>query len=92
MVRVSSKLDAFAYVFAPLLLEGQYAQRAGIEGTQSQAIRRCGIRQCRDIGHANARLQHILTATALNLVRVAAWLEDIPRATTRRSAFATLAA
>jgi hypothetical protein len=27
-----------------------------------------------------------------NLVRVAAWLEDTPRATTRRSAFATLAA
>lgn len=70
----------------------QYAQRAGIEGTQSQAIRRCGIRQCRYIGHAKTRLQHILTAAALNLVRVAAWLEDIPRATTRRSAFATLAA
>jgi transposase len=70
----------------------QYAQRAGIEGTQSQAIRRCGVRQCRYIGYAKTRLQHILTATALNLVRVAAWLEDIPRATTRRSAFATLAA
>jgi transposase len=70
----------------------QYAQRAGIEGTQSQAIRRCGVRQCRDIGQAKTRLQHMLTATALTLVRVAAWLEDIPRATTRRSAFATLAA
>jgi hypothetical protein len=30
----------------------QYAQRAGIEGTQSQAIRRCGLRQCRYVGHA----------------------------------------
>jgi transposase len=70
----------------------QYARRAGIEGTQSQAIRRCGVRQCRYIGQAKTRLQHVLTATALNLVRVAAWLEDIPRATTRRSAFATLAA
>jgi transposase len=73
-------------------LAAQYAQRAGIEGTQSQAIRRCGIRQCRYIGHAKTRLQDILTTTALNLVRVAAWLEDIPRVTTRRSTFATLAA
>jgi transposase len=70
----------------------QYAQRAGIEGTQSQAIRRCGVRQWRDIGHAKTRLQHVLTAAAPNLVRVAAWLEDKPRARTRQSAFATLAA
>jgi transposase len=46
----------------------QYARRAGIEGTQSQAIRRGGVRRCRDIGHAKTRLQHVLTATALNLV------------------------
>jgi transposase len=70
----------------------QYARRAGIEGTQSQAIRRCGLRQCRYVGHAKTHLQHVLTATALNLVRVAAWLEDTPRATTRRAAFAALAA
>jgi transposase len=69
-----------------------YAQRAGIEGTQSQAVRRCGARQCRYIGQAKTRLQHVLTAAALNLVRVAAWLEDTPRARTRQSAFATLAA
>jgi transposase len=70
----------------------QYARRAGIEGTHAQAIRRCGVRQCRYIGHAKTRLQHVLTATALNLVRVTAWLEDTPRARTRQSAFATLAA
>jgi len=70
----------------------QYARRAGIEGTQSQAIRRCGLRQCRYVGHAKTHLQHVLTATALNLVRVAAWLEGTPRATTRRAAFAALAA
>jgi transposase len=69
-----------------------YARRAGIEGTHTQAIRRCGIRQCRDLGHAKTHLQHVLTATALNLVRVAAWLEDTRQATTRRSAFAALAA
>jgi transposase len=76
----------------PAEFTAQYTQRAGIEGTQSQAVRRCGVRQCRYLGHAKTRWQHVLTATALNLVRVAAWLEDVPRAATRRSAFATLAA
>jgi transposase len=70
----------------------QYAQRAGIEGTQSQGIRRCGLRHCRDMGQAKSHLQHIITATALNLVRVVTWLDGTPRASTRRSACAALAA
>jgi transposase len=70
----------------------QYARRAGIEGTHTQAIRRCGLRQCRYIGHAKTQLQHVLTATALNLVRMAAWLQGRPRARTRQSACAALAA
>ena len=47
-----------------------YAARAGIEGTHSQAIRRCGLRRCRYIGLAKTRLQHVITAVAINLVRV----------------------
>jgi transposase len=70
----------------------QYAARAGIEGTHEQAIRRCGLRRNRYIGLAKTSLQHVITATALNVVRVAAWLEGTPRAKTRRSAFAMLAA
>jgi transposase len=70
----------------------EYARRAGIEGTHAQAIRRSGVRQCRYIGQAKTQLQHVLTATAVNLVRVAAWLKGTPRATTRPSAFAALAA
>ena len=70
----------------------QYAARAGIESTHEQAIRRGGLRRCRYIGQAKAHLQHVFTATAINLVRVAAWLEGTPRAKTRRSAFAALAA
>lgn len=70
----------------------QYAARAGIEGTHEQAIRRCGLRRCRYIGQAKTHLQHVITATAINVVRVAAWLEGTPRAKTRRSAFAALAA
>jgi transposase len=70
----------------------QYAARAGIEGTHEQAIRRCGLRQSRYLGSAKTHLQHLITATAINVVRVAAWLEGTPRAKTRRSAFAALAA
>jgi transposase len=70
----------------------QYAARAGIEGTHEQAIRRCGLRRSRYIGQAKIHLQHVITATAINVVRVASWLEGIPRAKTRRSAFAALAA
>jgi transposase len=67
-----------------------YAARAGIEGTHGQAIRRCGLRRCRYIGAAKAHLQHIITAVALNVVRIAEWHNDTPIATTRLSRFAAL--
>lgn len=69
----------------------RYAARAGVEGTLSQGTRRLGLRRARYIGPAKTHLQHVLTATALNLVRLAAWLQDIPRAATRVSPFAALA-
>jgi transposase len=68
-----------------------YAQRAGIEGTISQGVRRSDVRHARYIGLAKTHLQNLFTAVALNLLRVAAWLQDIPRARTRRSPFARLA-
>jgi transposase len=67
-----------------------YAARAGIEGTHGQAIRRCGLRRCRYIGAAKAHLQHIITAVAVNVVRIAEWYNDTPIATTRLSRFAAL--
>ena len=70
----------------------QYAARAGIEGTHEQAIRRCGLRRSRYIRRAKTYLQHVITATAINVVRVVAWLERTPCAKTRRSAFAALTA
>ncbi|MBD2365437.1 IS1182 family transposase [Anabaena minutissima FACHB-250] len=69
----------------------QYALRSGIEGTISQGIRAFELRDCRYIGLAKTHLQHILTAAAINLGRVFAWLEEIPRAKTRSSHFAGLA-
>jgi transposase len=69
-----------------------YAARAGIEGTHAQAIGRCGLRRCRYIGLAKTRLQHVITAAAINLVRVAEWFAGTPVARTRVSRFAALQA
>jgi transposase len=69
----------------------QYAKRAGIEGTISQGVRRSDLRRARYIGLAKTRLQHLLMAVALNLVRVVAWLREQPRAQTRTSRFAAFA-
>lgn len=57
-----------------------YAQRAGIESTISQSVRRTGLRSTRYIGLARTRLQHIASAAAINLARLFDWLtEDGPR-------------
>ncbi len=68
----------------------RYAARAGIEGTHAPAVSRCGLRRCRDIGLAKTHLQHVPTAIAVNLVRVAEWCAGTPVAKTRRSRFAEL--
>lgn len=67
-----------------------YAKRAGIEGTISQGVRMMGLRRSRYIGQEKTHLQHIATAAALNVVRSMAWFDGLPRAQTRRSAFARL--
>jgi len=56
----------------------RYAHRAGVEGTIAQAARRGDVHQARYRGLAKTHLQHVLTALALNLVRVDAWLSGIP--------------
>jgi transposase len=70
----------------------EYARRAGVEGTISQGVRRCGLRRSRYVGLAKTHLGHVLTAAALNFVRVADWLAGVPRAHTRPWRFATLMA
>jgi transposase len=67
-----------------------YAARAGSEGTLSQAVRRGGLRHARYVGLAKTHLQSLLTATALNLVRILNWLLGVPIARTRRSRFRQL--
>ena len=70
----------------------EYRQRAGIEGTLSQGVRVMALRRARYIGLAKVHLQHVLTAAALNLVRLAAWLTGSPLARTRQSTFIRLMA
>lgn len=69
----------------------RYAIRAGIEGTISQEVRAFDLRQARYLGLAKTHLQHIVTATAINMTRLLAWIMGVPRGHTRISRFAALA-
>lgn len=69
----------------------RYAQRSGIEGTHSQAVRSLGLRRTRYFGLPKTALSHIFTAAAINLIRLDAFLEGKKAAKTRVSRFAALA-
>jgi transposase len=68
-----------------------YAVRAGVEGSLSQGVRIGGLRQARYRGLPKTRLQHILTAVGINIIRVLAWLAEPAHAIIPRSRFAALA-
>jgi transposase len=70
----------------------QYARRAGVEGAFTQGNRQSDLRHARYLGLAKVHLQQLITAIVLNLMRAIAWLAEVPRATTRTSAFAALMA
>ncbi len=65
----------------------EYRKRAGVEGTISQAVRAFGMRRSRYIGIAKTHFQHLATAAAINIERVADWLAGETQEKTRRSAF-----
>lgn len=67
-----------------------YHQRAGIEGTFSQAVRSFGLRRSRYIGERKTHLHNLATAAAINIARSVNWLNDKPREKTRISWFARL--
>lgn len=69
-----------------------YRLRSGIEGTFCQTTRNTGVRRARYLGLPKTHLQHILTAVAINLLRLTEWLNGTPFAKTRTSRFAALAA
>jgi transposase len=68
----------------------KYDLRAGIEGTISQAVRRCNIRQARYIGLAKTHLQMVISAVSINFIRLAHWFFLTPKSKTRLSPFAKL--
>ena len=70
----------------------RYRVRAGVEGTLSQGVRAFGLRRSRYIGLAKTGLQQVCTAVAINVSRVVHWLNGRPRAKTRVTRFAALAA
>ena len=70
----------------------RYAKRSGIEGTISQGVRAFDLRTSRYIGLKKTHLQHVLTATAMNVVRLFQWQMDDTPFQPRISRFAALAA
>src|SRR5262245_63626282 len=64
--------------------KAQYTLRPGVESSLSQGMRRFNLRRSRYLGLARTHLQHLLTATAMNLVRVIAWLRGEPLGERRR--------
>lgn len=69
-----------------------YATRAGVEGTISQATCALSARRSRYRGMTKTHFQHLVTAAAINLLRVLDWLNGVPPSTTPKSHFARLAA
>ena len=73
------------------ILVAQLALTAAFCGIGLTLRRAFGLRRTRYIGQAKTHLQHLLTAAALNLARFVAWVQGIPLAPTRTSAFAAWA-
>jgi transposase len=63
----------------------QYALRAGVESSLSQGVRRFDLRRSRYLGLVRTHLQQLLTATAMNVIRVIAWLWGEPLGERRRT-------
>jgi len=69
-----------------------YGERAGIESTMSQGVRRMHIRYARYIGLARTHLQETASAAAINLARIFNWLSGERPKPTRKSPFQALVA
>jgi transposase len=63
----------------------------GLKARSRRRVRAFGLRRSRYVDEAKTRLQMCMTAVAINVVRIGAWIEEQPRGLTRRSRFAALA-
>ena len=68
----------------------EYQNRAGIEGTLSQAVRRGSFRRSRYRRLQKTHLQEVATATGINLLRTINFMQGKPLAKTRVSRLAKL--
>ena len=68
----------------------RYQIRSGIEGSMSQGAFVLGMRRSRYRGLDKTHLQHVLTATAMNLTRAMNWMARPEKSKTRRSRFVRL--
>jgi transposase len=64
--------------------KAQYTLRAGVESSLSQGVRCFDLRRSRYLGLTRTHLQQLLTATAMNVVRIIAWLWGQPLGERRR--------
>lgn len=70
--------------------QDRYAIRAGIEATLSQNVRTCGLRRTRYRGLRKTHVQHVLTALACNVTRIADWITTPARTQRAPSRFHAL--
>jgi hypothetical protein len=86
-----SPLTSQAGPYMTMPFKELYKNRAGVEGTISQAVFACGIRPTRYRGVIKTHLQHLATAAAIHLQRFVGWWWDVPRSVTCKSPVARLA-
>jgi transposase len=70
--------------------KARYTARAGVEGTMRQATHVTGIRRTRYPGLPKTRLEHAITAAAINIIRLDAYWTGHPLDRTRTSHLARL--
>ncbi|MGH3124019.1 MAG: transposase, partial [Streptosporangiaceae bacterium] len=70
--------------------KARYAARAGVEGTMRQATHVTGIRRARYLGLPKTRLEHNLSAAAINMIRLDAYWTGHPLDRTRTGHLARL--
>jgi transposase len=70
----------------------EYNKRRGVEGVMSQSTQALDMRRSRYRGEDKTRLQHLMVAAAINVIRAVNWLAGVPPSKTRITRFAKLAA
>jgi IS5 family transposase len=87
---IQETLDAARTAQTTPAWHDQYALRCGIEATINQAVTVTGLRRARYRGIKKVHLEHIVSAIAVNLIRLNAWWNGHPLDRKRTSHLARL--